>query len=125
LTHWCTMVHGPCRGKACDFWARVKLKQATTDELLEQISQAIGRNTGGQDATDSIIDRYWRRFGLSSLERLHMEEPELFEKVMEVSSRFELRLRTAQSEHQSATCLSNRGQENSESGGNRNHVVPV
>jgi hypothetical protein len=125
LSHWCTMVHGPCRGKACDFWARVKLKHATVDELLEQISHDIFQCAEGQHTIDSAIDRYWKLFGLSSLERLGKEEPELFEKVREVSIRLETRLRAALSGDQGATHLSNHDEQGSESSSDRDHVLPV
>ncbi len=95
MNHWCTMVHGPCRGKACDFWARVKLKHATVDELFEQISHDIVQCIEGQHAIGPAIDRYWKGFGLNSLERLHKEEPELFEKVRAVSIRLETQLGAA------------------------------
>jgi len=79
----------------------VKLKHATVDELLEQISHDILQCAEDQHTIDSAIDRYWKGFGLSSLERLGREEPELFEKVRKVSMSVKSRVRLGTGSNQS------------------------
>ncbi|MFX1415582.1 MAG: hypothetical protein ACFFC0_02170 [Promethearchaeota archaeon] len=78
---WCVMVKGPCRGNACDFWARVRLRKTEPDRLLEEMCERIAASRDdGQDIEIAIQD-FWKRFGLRNLGTLCIEEPDLCTKI--------------------------------------------
>ena len=84
--YFCTMVRGPCRGALCDFWARAKLKKASIEDLVSKARESItecGKDNGGV-ALDKALDRFWKDFGVKSMERLSLEEPLLYEKIRQV-----------------------------------------
>jgi hypothetical protein len=41
MAAFCVLVKGPCRGKMCDFWARVRLRKAHIDELVQELRKSI------------------------------------------------------------------------------------
>ena len=79
---YCVMVHGPCRGKMCDFWARIKLRKTPIDEL---VANALVRINSCDDQNsqllDDVIEEYWKAFGLRSRTILCREEPDLCDKM--------------------------------------------
>ena len=85
---YCVMVQGPCRGKMCDFWARVKLRKRTTDEMAQDMYLSIREcdNPGHTKLDDAIIE-YWAVFGVKNIVRLCEEEPELCSKIRQVENR--------------------------------------
>ncbi len=87
MAQYCVMVKGPCRGKSCDFWARVKIRKASIDEILKGIKESI---TGCQIDTPmmlkEVIQEYWLQLGIHNLKRLSEEEPELWTKMMQIES---------------------------------------
>jgi hypothetical protein len=78
------MVKGPCRGKACDFWARIKIRKLTLDELVFNIREALmeSKNNGGA-STDQVIQEYWTQIGIKNMDRVCEEEPDLCTKMMD------------------------------------------
>ena len=82
---YCVMVQGPCRGKMCDFWARVKLGKRTVDEIVQDIYLSIREcDNPGHSRLNDAIDDYWAAFGVRNIERLCEEEPELCSKIAAV-----------------------------------------
>lgn len=82
---YCVMVQGPCRGKMCDFWARVKLRKRTIDEIVHDMYLSIRKcDNPGHTKLDDAIIKYWAEFGVKNIERLFEEEPELCSKIVAV-----------------------------------------
>jgi hypothetical protein len=81
------MVHGPCRGKMCDFWARVKLKKSTQNEIVRDMYLSVREcdNPGHVNLDDAIIE-YWTAFGMRNIERLCEEEPDLCTKMKDINA---------------------------------------
>ncbi len=78
---WCVLVKGPCRGKLCDFWARVQIKKVDTEGLLEEMRETISvYRDSGQNIEDAIQD-FWKLLGLRNLESLCIEDPDLCTKI--------------------------------------------
>ncbi|UCH05106.1 MAG: hypothetical protein JSW05_02800 [Candidatus Thorarchaeota archaeon] len=78
---WCVMVKGPCRGRFCDFWARVRLRKIDHDRLLEEMRVRISASRDdGQDIEIAIQD-FWKQFGLRDLGTICSEEPDLRAKI--------------------------------------------
>ncbi len=79
---WCVMVKGPCRGEKCDFWARVRLRNQTLDEIVDGIQRSLTpciEPTGLE--TREALDRYWAEVGVRDMELLCQEEPDLCAKI--------------------------------------------
>lgn len=86
--YYCTMVKGPCRGALCDFWARTKIKKASIDELVLKARESIlecSKDNGGV-ALDKALEKFWKDFGIKSMESLCKEDPKLCQKVGLVQS---------------------------------------
>lgn len=82
---YCVMVQGPCRGNMCDFWARVKLKKRTIDEVAQDMYLSIRECDNPKHAKlDAAIIEYWTAFGVKNIVRLCEEEPELCSKIRQV-----------------------------------------
>lgn len=81
----CVMVKGPCRGRNCDFWARIRLRKKTQDEILSEISTQIKKCLESQNEDfESILKDYWSGIGIRNMELLCQEEPDLCEKIMSI-----------------------------------------
>ena len=85
MVQYCVMVKGPCRGKSCDFWARVKIRKTSVEEILAGIKDAI-TNCQIENSLQltEAIQKYWIQLGVRNLERLHEEEPDLWSKMMQI-----------------------------------------
>ena len=82
MAQFCVMVKGPCRGKMCDFWARVKIRKASTEDLASGIRECSTRcKKDDSRSFDEIVRLYWRELGIRDRERLCEEEPDLCEKM--------------------------------------------
>jgi hypothetical protein len=82
------MIKGPCRGKSCDFWARIKIRKASVSEMGDEILNGmVGDSHESQLTLDEAIQRYWRSMGIQSMDRLCREEPELCDKIKKVEER--------------------------------------
>jgi hypothetical protein len=72
----------------CDFWARVKLRKMTTDEVAQDMYLSISEcdNPGHARLDDAIIE-YWAAFGVKNIVRLCEEEPDLCSKITVVEQK--------------------------------------
>lgn len=80
------MFKGPCRGRKCDFWARVRLKKASEEELVDALQRALDDHDG-KEINDEAIKSFWTAYGIRDFVRLCEEEPDLCEKMSRVESR--------------------------------------
>lgn len=84
---FCVMVKGPCRGKMCDFWARVKIRKSTLEELVIGIQEGIVKcHNKNALSLDEAARDYWDRLGVRNMQRLHEEEPDLYEKMKQAEA---------------------------------------
>jgi hypothetical protein len=88
---FCVMVKGPCRGKQCDFWARIKIRKRSVEELVREIYDSI-IECGDGSALDIRIalDKFWYEIGIRDRDRLCREESDLCAKIIEVEDRVKL-----------------------------------
>ena len=84
--YYCTMVHGPCRGKMCDFWARAKIKKSSVEDLISGFRNSVNECDDGIPLNQAI-EQYWSDLGVKSKSTLCREEPDLCEKMKEVERR--------------------------------------
>jgi hypothetical protein len=79
------MVKGLCRGKMCDFWARIKIRKQSVQELVEHAREVIiSYQTSDSMTLREVLDEYWKGFGIMDMGRLLDEEPDLFDKMREI-----------------------------------------
>ena len=83
MVQYCPMVKGLCRGNACDFWARVKIRKLSLDELVLNIREYIVEYTGNPMSKDQAIQQYWKQIGIKNMDRVCEEEPDLCTKMMD------------------------------------------
>lgn len=84
MAQYCVMVKGPCRGKSCDFWARIKIRKKTIEELASEIRQSIIEcKTSTSIPLEKALQEYWSQLGIQNFERLCDEEPDLCKKMVE------------------------------------------
>ena len=84
---WCVMVKGPCRGERCDFWARVRLRNQTIDEIVDGILRSLTPCSGPTGLeTREALDRYWTEVGVRDMELLCQEESDLCAKIMQAEA---------------------------------------
>lgn len=84
MVQYCPMVKGFCRGKACDFWARIKIRKLSLDELVTAIRNSIVEcTTKDSISKEDAIREYWIQIGVKNIYRLCMEEPDLCTKMMD------------------------------------------
>ena len=85
---FCVMVKGPCRGKQCDFWARIKIRKRSIEELVRDVYDSIIECENGSALNIKIaLDKFWYELGIRDKERLCREEPDLCDKIKEVEDR--------------------------------------
>ena len=83
MVQFCPMVKGFCRGKGCDFWARIKIRKLSLDELVSNIREYIVEYTGNPMSKDEAIREYWAQIGIKNMDRVCEEEPDLCTKMMD------------------------------------------
>ena len=82
------MVKGPCRGKQCDFWARIKIRKRAVEELVREVYDSIIECEDSSVFDIRIaLDQFWYKIGVRDRERLCYEEPDLCAKIKEVENR--------------------------------------
>jgi hypothetical protein len=82
MAAFCVMVKGPCRGKMCDFWARVRLRKSQIDELVQELWTSISRCEEDSGSTlDDAFSQYWTNFGIKDFRRFCEEDPVLCSKT--------------------------------------------
>jgi len=81
----CVLVKGPCRGRNCDFWARIRLRKKSQDKILSEIATQIKKclESPNEDF-DSALKEYWSEIGIRNMDLLCQEEPDLCEKIMSI-----------------------------------------
>ena len=78
------MVKGLCRGNACDFWARIKIRKLSLDELVLSIKESLVEcKAGNPMSIDDAIREYWKQIGIKNMDRVCEEEPDLCTKMMD------------------------------------------
>ena len=69
----------------CDFWARVKIRKQSVEELVEHARDAIiPCKTSDLETVREALDEYWKNIGVMDIDRLRDEEPDLFDKMRDV-----------------------------------------
>ena len=87
MMSFCVLVKGPCRGKQCDFWARVKIRKRPVDELVREIYDSIIECENGSALNIEIaLDQFWTQIGIRDMENLCSEDPDLCAKIREVEN---------------------------------------
>ncbi len=85
---FCVMVKGPCRGKMCDFWARVRIGKLHIDELSLELQNSISNCEEGRTSNlDDAFSQYWTDFGIKDFNRFCEEDPDLCSKVKQAEER--------------------------------------
>ncbi len=85
---YCVMVKGPCRGKMCDFWARVRIRKLHIDELTQELQNSISKCEEGITSNlDDAFSQYWTDFGITDLTRFCEEAPDLCSKIKQAEER--------------------------------------
>ena len=80
---YCVLVKGACKGKGCDFWARVKIRKLSLDELVTGIREFVECNNKNSMPIDEAIRQYWLQIGVRNMDKLCEEEPDLCTKMMD------------------------------------------
>jgi len=84
MAQYCSMVKGPCRGKGCDFWARIKIRKLSIHELASQIRESLVEcDNENSMSKNEAIQEYWAQIGIKNMDRLCEEEPDLCMKIMD------------------------------------------
>jgi hypothetical protein len=85
------MVQGPCRGKMCDFWTRVKLKKTSVDDLVQEVLLRVREcdNPGHSSLDDALIES-WTAIGVRNIRRFCEEEPDLCSKMKLVNAQVKI-----------------------------------
>jgi hypothetical protein len=83
MVQYCPMVKGLCRGQACDFWARIKIRKLSLDELVLSIREYIVDYSGNPMSKDEAIQQYWKKIGIRNMDLVCAEEPDLCTKMMD------------------------------------------
>ncbi|MHA2142015.1 MAG: hypothetical protein ACXADD_10980 [Candidatus Thorarchaeota archaeon] len=75
----------------CDFWARVKLKKTSVNELAQEAFLSVREcnNPGHTDLDDALIE-FWTAYGVKNAERLSQEEPYLYSKMKLVNAQVKM-----------------------------------
>lgn len=85
MVQYCVMIKGPCRGKLCDFWARVKIRKTSVEDLVDEIRKSlVDCNNDSSVTLDDALREYWYQFGVRDLKRLCDEDPQLCAKISQV-----------------------------------------
>ena len=88
---YCVMVHGPCRGKMCDFWARIRIRKRTVDSLAIEMKESITEcSENGAISFEAAIQEFWKEIGVTNMNRLCKEEPDLCIKIEQVEAQVRL-----------------------------------
>ena len=81
----CVMVKGPCRGRNCDFWARIRLRKKSQDEILSEILTQIKKCLESTNENfESALKEYWSGIGIRNMDVLCQEEPDLCDKIISI-----------------------------------------
>ncbi len=82
---WCVIVKGPCRGKNCDYWTRVRIKKMSIDQIVDEIRGSLAEcHDGCCQSIEDALKQYWTTAGIKDMERLCQEEPDLCAKIRQI-----------------------------------------
>jgi predicted RNase H-like nuclease len=85
---FCVLVKGPCRGKLCDFWARVKIRKYSVEEIVKKVYDNILEYEDETTfKTKVALQQFWTQLGIKDMDRLCYEDPDLCAKIREVEHR--------------------------------------
>ncbi len=71
----------------CDFWARVKIRKRSVEELADEMKESIVECEEGNIKTvTEVIQAYWSALGIRDMNRLCKEESNLYEKIKQVEN---------------------------------------
>ncbi|RDE12792.1 MAG: hypothetical protein C4K49_09580 [Candidatus Thorarchaeota archaeon] len=85
LMAWCVIVKGPCRGKDCDYWTRVRIRKMPIDQIVDEIRSSLSQcHDGCCQSTENALKQYWTAVGIRDMKRLCQEEPDLCDKIRQV-----------------------------------------
>jgi hypothetical protein len=91
MAQYCVLVKGLCRGKSCDYWARVKIRKVSMNELITDIQESVRKckNTNSMKL-DEALRNYWLQVGIRDFDRLCREEPDLCAKMVDAEVRAQI-----------------------------------
>ena len=82
MVQYCVMVKGPCRGRMCDFWARIKIRKSSMNKLVDDLLKSIATcSEDGVMGIEQAFHEYWNQLGVRDRAILCKEEPELCMKM--------------------------------------------
>lgn len=85
MSNYCVLVKGPCRGKNCDFWARIRIDQQTIKSLIQEATSSIKACKKSEYSSKrAAMDKFWGQLGIRDMDRLCEEEPDLCKKIRRV-----------------------------------------
>lgn len=88
MAQYCVMIKGPCRGKSCDFWARIKIRKLSMNELVNDIRECVAKCNNTKSANlDQVLREFWLQIGIVNFDRLCSEEPDLCAKMIDAEIR--------------------------------------
>jgi len=87
MSNYCVLVKGPCRGKNCDFWARIRIDQQTIKSIIQEATRNIKACKKSElGSKRAAMDEFWSQLGVKDMERLCREEPDLCKKIQRVEN---------------------------------------
>lgn len=93
---YCVLVKGRCRGKKCDFWARIKIRKSTVKKLVDGLVESTAEcQSDDGKSIGNVFDEYWSLLGIRDRELLCEEEPDLCEKMQRAEHLAESRVSVA------------------------------
>ena len=91
---YCVMVKGKCKGKKCDFWARVKLRKSEIDDMVRRIVSSLVECRDNGKSLEEALSTFWNEFGIRDMDSMCEEEPELKAKITQIENRVHQQLRS-------------------------------
>lgn len=76
----------------CDFWARVRLRKLSVDELIQGLQQSISSCKDSGSNLDDAFSQYWTDFGFKDLRRFCNEDPDLYSKMKHIEEQVRILL---------------------------------
>jgi hypothetical protein len=87
MAAYCVIVKGPCRGRNCDYWGRVRIRKSSIEELAAGIKAIVIKCQGNNSMTrEDALHEYWHMIGVRDMKKLCEEEPNLCVKMKEAEA---------------------------------------
>lgn len=75
----------------CDFWARVRIRKRTVETLATEMKESISEcSENGAINLEEAIQEFWKEIGVTNMNRLCKEEPDLCVKIERVEAQVRL-----------------------------------